>query len=90
MKTKKNEKIAKYLDLARELKKETVEYEGDYDTNCCWWAWNGPQKLGKKSRNLSKNRNHPNHSIVKIGLNSEKSFRDLKRLAVTQSPEKNR
>ena len=32
MKIKENEKLDKYLDLARELKK-AVEYEGNGDTN---------------------------------------------------------
>ena len=33
MKVEKSEKIDKYLDLARELKKN-VKYEGEGDTNC--------------------------------------------------------
>ena len=31
---------------------------------------------------------HPNNSIIEDGQNSEKSHRDLRRLAVTQSPVK--
>ena len=31
---------------------------------------------------------HPNHSIIKIGQNTEKSPGDVKRLAVTQTPVK--
>ena len=34
MKMKESEKIGKYLDLARELKKNTVKHESDNDTNC--------------------------------------------------------
>ena len=34
-----SEKMNKYLDLARELKK-TEEHEGDSDTNCSWCTWN--------------------------------------------------
>ena len=40
---KDNEKIKKYLNLARDLK-ITVEHEDDVDTNCNWCTWNGPQK----------------------------------------------
>ena len=32
---------------------------------------------------------HPDYSIVEIGQNTEKSPRDLRRLAVTQSPVEN-
>ena len=35
---KENEKIDKYLDFARELKRAVVD-EGD--TNCIWCLWNG-------------------------------------------------
>ena len=48
VKMKENEKIDKYLDLTRELKK-TVEYEGESDTNCSWCTRYGPKKLGKKT-----------------------------------------
>ena len=33
------EKRDKYLDLARELKKKTMEHEGDNYTNCDWCFW---------------------------------------------------
>ena len=36
VKVKENEKKDKYLDLARELKKKTMEHESDGDTNCIW------------------------------------------------------
>ena len=45
-----SEKIDKYLDLARELKR-TGQYVGDGDINCHWCAWNGPQRLVKNLRN---------------------------------------
>ena len=32
---------------------------------------------------------HPNHSIIENGQNTEKSPEDLRRLAVTQTPVKN-
>ena len=53
-------------------------------------AWNDPQRFGKgvgRVGNL-KNREHPNYSIAKIGLNTESNPRDLRRLAVTQTPVK--
>ena len=34
------EKRDKYLDLARELKKN-IDYEGDNYTNCNWCFWHG-------------------------------------------------
>ena len=33
------EKGEKYLDLARELKKKTMEYESNNYTNCDWCVW---------------------------------------------------
>ena len=68
-KIKESEKIDKYLDLAREIKK-AMEHEDDNDTNWSWCLWNGPQRPGKKtggSGNLRKNWDNPNSSIVKIG-----------------------
>ena len=35
-KLKETEKMDKYLDLERELKKKTVQHESDGDTNCYW------------------------------------------------------
>ena len=40
LKIKESDKINKYLDLAREQKKKTVEHEGDGDTNCSRCTWN--------------------------------------------------
>ena len=40
IKLKECEKRDKYLDLARELKKN-MEYEGDNYTNCDWCFWHG-------------------------------------------------
>ena len=39
IKLKECEKKDKYLDLARELKKTTMEHEGDNYTNCDWCSW---------------------------------------------------
>ena len=92
VKIKGNEKRHKYLELAWELKKKTMEYDGDSDTNCYWWTRNNPQRLGKETGrvgNRGTSRYHPNHtSIVKISQNIEKSPGDLRRLAVTQTPVK--
>ena len=47
VKIKEDEKLDKYLDLARELKK-VVEHEGDGDTHYNWCALNVPKGLEKK------------------------------------------
>ena len=44
----------------------------------------GVEGLGNKRTN----RDHPNYDIVKIGQNTDKSPGDLRRLAVTQTSEK--
>ena len=52
---------------------------------------NYPQAHGNETRRLVNNRtrgDHPNDSIIKIGQNTEKSPRDLRRFAVTQTPVK--
>ena len=56
MKIKESEKINKYMDLAWELKKQTVEHEGDSNTNCSWSTWNDPQKLAKEIREIENQR----------------------------------
>ena len=58
-----------------------MEYEDEDDTNCNWCIWNGSglQELEIEGRN------RPNYRIVKIGWNTEKTPRDLKRLAVAQT-----
>ena len=48
VKLKESEKIDKYLDLARELKK-TMEDESDGDTNCNWCARYSHQRGRKKT-----------------------------------------
>ena len=66
-----------------------MKHEGDSDTNGSWGTWNGPQKFWKKTRgteNQRKNRDHPNHVIVEIGCDTEKSPGDLRRRSVTQTP----
>ena len=46
-----NEKIDKYLYLTRELK-NSVEHEGDSDTDCSRCPWNGLQILRKETGGL--------------------------------------
>ena len=63
-KIKENEKIDKYLDLTREIKKK---HESDGDISWSWFTLNGPQRLGKwiwGIRNQRKNRDHPDYSFV--------------------------
>ena len=82
---KRKQNIDKNLDLAREQK--TVKHKGDSDTICSWCTWNSPQKFGKEILGIGsqrKNQDHPHHSI-KICKNTEKSPRDLRRLAVSQT-----
>ena len=74
MKIKEFEKISKYSNLAREQK--TVKHEGSSDINCNWCVWNGHQRLGKKTGgtgNQRKNRDHLDHSSIKINSNTEKN-----------------
>ena len=50
---------------------------------CNWHAWNGPQRLGKKTgrvRNRRTNRNHIDNSFVEIGQNKQKSPENLRKL----------
>ena len=77
----------KYLDLAREQKK-SMEHKGDSNTICNWHTWNKPQRIDKRTGrfgNKRTNRGHPDYSILKIGLNTEKSLDDKRILAVTQT-----
>ena len=43
VKLKVSEKRAKYIDLARELKKKTMGHESDGNINCNWCARYSPQ-----------------------------------------------
>ena len=68
-----------------------MEREGNSDSLCCWRPWNDLQRIGKGTRRLKNKRissHHPNYTVSKIGQNTEKSPRDLRRLAVTQTPSK--
>ena len=69
-----------------------MEREGDGDTSCNWCTWNDLQRICKGSGRLSNqktSREHPDSSVTKIAVNPEKSPGDLRKLAVTQTLEKN-
>ena len=75
MKLKESEKRDKYLDLVRQLK-ETTEHESDRDTRCKRRCRYSHQSIGTETGGLGNKRtsgDHPNYSIVKIGLNIKKS-----------------
>ena len=83
--------IINNLDIARGLKKSS-DHESDGYTNCYWCSWHSHQRISNGTRGFENKRmsgNHPNYSIVEIGQNTEKSPRDKKRLARTQTPVRN-
>ena len=70
---------------------KTVKHESNGYTNCHWCSWYNYQSFGKRTRGLGNKRtsgDNPNYSIVKIDQNIDKSPGDLRRLVVTQTPEK--
>ena len=78
LKIKESKKRDKYLDLARELKKKTMESDGD--TNCNWCTRDNSHRLGKgtgKLRNQRMSGEHPDSSIIEISQNTDKSPGDL-------------
>ena len=54
LKLKESKKINKFLTLARNLKKKSVEHEVFRDTNYNWYAWKGPQKHGERNKEKGK------------------------------------
>ena len=85
---KESEKKDKYLDLAKELKKN-VEHESDVYINCNWCSWYIHRMINKGTVGLRNNRasgDHPNYCITGIGQNTEKSPGDLRRLPLTHNP----
>ena len=61
------------------------------DTNCDCYLWYSHQRNGTMTGGLGyngKSADCPNYSIFENGQNTEKSPGDLRRLAVTQTPEK--
>ena len=87
---KKVKKKDKYLDFARKLKK-TMEHEGDNYTNRDGCFWYSHQRINKGTGghgNKRTNGDHPNYYIIENGQNTEKNTRDLRKLAVAQTPGK--
>ena len=69
-----------------------MKHESDSDTSCNLSARYSHQKSCKGIGGFGDkmtNGDHPNYSIVEIGQNTKKSPGDLRRLAVTQTPEEN-
>ena len=65
-----------------------MEHESDGDTNRNWCAQYSHQRIGTGTGSLGNKRSrgdHPNYGIIEISQNSERSPRDLRRLAVTQT-----
>ena len=69
-----------------------MEHDGDRETNCGWCTWDNPQRIGRVTGRVRIKRtswDHQDYCIIKIGQNTENSPRDLKRIAVTQTPVRN-
>ena len=66
-----------------------MEHESDGDTNCNWCSKYSHQRIGTGTGghgNKRTSRDHSNYNIIKNSQNTEKSPRDSRRLAVTQTP----
>ena len=69
-----------------------MEHQSDGDTNVNWCFWYDHHGNGVRIGGIGNKRtttDHPDYGIVKIGQNTEQSPRDLRKLAVIQSPERN-
>ena len=91
VKLKESKKRDKFLDLAREVKK-TLKNEGDADTNCNLCTRYGYQRIVKGTGRLRNKRargDHLDYIIIKIGQNTKKISRTLRKLVVTQTPVRN-
>ena len=85
VKIKESKKSEKYVDLAKELKR-TMEHEGDGDINSNPCTWNNTQRIVKETGWLGsewKCGDRPEYRIIKIGQNTKKSPKDLRRLTVS-------
>ena len=68
-----------------------MEHESDVYTNYNWSSKYSHQRIIKGTGSYENKRTsgyHPNDCIIEIGLNTEKSPRDLRRLTVAQNPVK--
>ena len=69
-----------------------MEHESDDYTNYNWCFWYSHQRIGTRTGGLRNNGTGgdcPNYNIVEIGLNTEKSPGDMRRIAFTQTPVEN-
>ena len=76
----------KQIPGSNQRAEKTREYESVSNINCSWHAKNSTQKFGNKTKGIGdqiKDWDNTDHSIIKIGLNIQKSPGDLRRLAVT-------
>ena len=90
VKMKEIKKIDKFWDLTTE-QKNLWNMKLILILIIIWHARNSPQRLRKDPGGIvdyRNNQDHTDHSIVNIGLNTQKIPRNLGRLAVTQSPAK--
>ena len=65
-----------------------MEHERDGDTDCNRGVRYSHQRIGTetgRTGNKDTSGNHPNDSIIEIGLNTEKSPGHMRKLAVTQT-----
>ena len=91
IKLKEREKKNKYLDLAWELKKKTMEHEGDDYTTGDWCFYHSHHRIIKGTGGLRIWRTsgvHPNSYIIENGQNTEKSPGNMRGFAVSQIPVK--
>ena len=90
VKPKESEKRGEYVDPAWELKK-TIKHESDGDTNCNWRARYSQQTIGKRTGGLENKRTSGAETIETTALLRSARIlgRDLRRLAVTQTPVEN-
>ena len=88
---KKRIKVREVLGPYQRTEK-VMEHESDGDASSNWSTRNDPQRIGKetgRAKNRETSIDYLNYSITKVGNNTEKSPRDLRRLAVSQSPVRN-
>ena len=81
------------IEIKQKVKgiEKTVEHESACDTNCNCFSCDSHQRISINTGGLRNRRttgDHPNCIIIEIGQKTKKSLRDLRRLAVTQTPVK--
>ena len=71
---------------------KTMEHKSDGDINCNWRTPYNHQVIGTGTGGLGNKKtsvDHPDYSIVEISQNTKESTGDLRKLAITQTQEKN-